>query len=258
MLVGLLWDSYKELESQNQVVILGSSRKIDFFFIFKCKFKYFPFSSRSSKTNFGSTKGKKKKEKRKNKERNKHNKIHISIKGQHKVKGESSSIREAEETGIWTMYLTPHRHALGTTMNKRQESRKKTNQKEGDPLSYTEQYIQTERENRTLTVCSPEMRRRGRAGVGNDKNFFAHANNGHREKFKRTWRTPREHLTARDRREPKAWIPAKHPTYPNSLWASKSQQQKMLTRVGGRLFKVEGQSFLLDLGMALRSQKSKP
>lgn len=97
-------------------------------------------------------KGGKKKEKRKNKERNKHNKIHISIKGQHKVKGESSSIREAEETGIWTMYLTPHRHALGTTMNKRQESRKKTNQKEGDPLSYTEQYIQTEREQDTHCV----------------------------------------------------------------------------------------------------------
>ena len=93
-------------------------------------------------------------------------KIHISIKGQHKVKGESSSIREAEETGIWTMYLTPHRHALGTTMNKRQESRKKTNQKEGDPLSYTEQYIQTKRERTgTLTVYSPEMRRRaGEAG----------------------------------------------------------------------------------------------
>lgn len=86
-------------------------------------FKYFPFSSRSSKTNFGSTKKKRKKKKkeRKNKETNVI-KIHISIKGQHKVKGESSSIREAEETGIWTMYLTPHRHALGTTMNKRQES----------------------------------------------------------------------------------------------------------------------------------------
>lgn len=95
------------------------------------QFKYFPFSSRSSKTNFGSTKGGKKKEKRKNKERNKHNKIHISIKGQHKVKGESSSIREAEETGIWTMYLTPHRHALGTTMNKRQESRKKNKPERG-------------------------------------------------------------------------------------------------------------------------------
>lgn len=64
VLVGLLWDSYKELESQNQVVILWSSRKIDFFFIFKCKFKYFPFSSRSSKTNFGSTKGKKKRKKK--------------------------------------------------------------------------------------------------------------------------------------------------------------------------------------------------
>lgn len=53
-------------------------------------------------------------------------------------------------------------------------------------------------------------------------------------------------------------FPAKHPTYPDSLWASRSQQQKILTRVGGRLFKVEGQSFLLDLGMPLRSQKSKP
>lgn len=41
---------------------------------------------------------------------------------------------------------------------------------------------------------------------------FAHANNGHREKkFKRTWRTPREHPTARDKREPKAWIPCKAP-----------------------------------------------
>lgn len=99
------------------------------------QFKYFPFSSRSSKTNFGSTKGGKKKEKRKNKERNKHNKIHISIKGQHKVKGESSSIREAEETGIWTMYLTPHRHALGTTMNKRQESDLLTPVSEGSALS---------------------------------------------------------------------------------------------------------------------------
>lgn len=211
MLVGLLWDSYKELESQNQVVILGSSRKIDFFLYSNASLNIFPSAVVLAKPILAAQKGKKKKEKRKNKERNKHNKIHISIKGQHKVKGESSSIREAEETGIWTMYLTPHRHALGTTMNKRQESRKKTNQKEGDPLSYTEQYIQTERENRTLTVCSPEMRRRGRAGVGNDKNFFAHASNGHREKFKRTWRTPREHLTARDRREPKAWISCKAP-----------------------------------------------
>lgn len=109
---------------------------------------------------------KKKKRKEKTKKETNIIKIHISIKGQHKVKGESSSIREAEETGIWTMYLTPHRHALGTTMNKRQESRKKTNQKEGDPLSYTEQYIQTKRERTgTLTVYSPEMRRRaGEAG----------------------------------------------------------------------------------------------
>lgn len=97
---------------------------------------------------------KKKKGKKKEKTKKETNiiKIHVSIKGQHKVKGESSSIREAEETGVWTMYLTPHRHALGTTMNKRQESRKKTNQKEGDPLSYTEQYIQTEREQDTHCV----------------------------------------------------------------------------------------------------------
>lgn len=64
VLVGLLWDSYKELESQNQVVILWSSRKIDFFYI-QMQFKYFPFSSRSSKTNFGSTKGGKKERKKK-------------------------------------------------------------------------------------------------------------------------------------------------------------------------------------------------
>lgn len=99
---------------------------------------------------------KKKKGKKKEKTKKETNiiKIHISIKGQHKVKGESSSIREAEETGIWTMYLTPHRHALGTTMNKRQESRKKTDQKEGDPLSYTEQYIQTERERTGHSLCA--------------------------------------------------------------------------------------------------------
>lgn len=170
------------------MVILGSSRKIDFFLYSNASLNIFPSAVVLAKPILAAQKGKKKKEKRKNKERNKHNKIHISIKGQHKVKGESSSIREAEETGIWTMYLTPHRHALGTTMNKRQESRKKTNQKEGDPLSYTEQYIQTVSVLFSLSVwmyCS-EMRRRGRAGVGNDKNFFAHANNGHREKFKRT------------------------------------------------------------------------
>lgn len=53
-------------------------------------------------------------------------------------------------------------------------------------------------------------------------------------------------------------FPAKHPTYPDSLRASRSQQQKMLTRVGGRLFKVEGQSFLLDLGMALVPRNPSP
>lgn len=131
MLVGLLWDSYKELESQNQVVILGSSRKIDFFLYSNASLNIFPSAVVLAKPILAAQKGKKKKEKRKNKERNKHNKIHISIKGQHKVKGESSSIREAEETGIWTMYLTPHRHALGTTMNKRQESRKKNKPERG-------------------------------------------------------------------------------------------------------------------------------
>lgn len=170
VLVGLLWDSYKELESQNQVVILWSSRKIDFFYI-QMQFKYFPFSSRSSKTNFGSTKGGKKKEKRKNKERNKHNKIHISIKGQHKVKGESSSIREAEETGIWTMYLTPHRHALGTTMNKRQESRKK-NKPERGRSTELHRAIHPNRERTGHSLCAA-LKWGGRegAGVGNDRDF---------------------------------------------------------------------------------------
>lgn len=72
-------------------------------------------------------------------------------------------------------------------MNKRQESRKKNKPERGRSTElHRAIHPNTERENRTLTVCSPEMRRRGREGVGNDKNFFAHANNGHREKFKRT------------------------------------------------------------------------
>ena len=65
------------------------------FSIFRCKFKYFLFSSRSSKTNVAA-----KKEKRKEERKKETIKIHIGIKGQHKVKGESSSIREARETGI--------------------------------------------------------------------------------------------------------------------------------------------------------------
>lgn len=63
------WLSYEVLEKQ-------------IFFIFKCKFKYFPFSSRSSKTNLAAQK--KKKERKKKKQRKETNiiKIHISIKGQ--------------------------------------------------------------------------------------------------------------------------------------------------------------------------------
>lgn len=100
-------------------------------------------------------------------------KIHVSIKGQHKVKGESSSIREAEETGIWTMYLTPHRHALGTTMNKRQESRKKNKPERGRPTElHRAIHPNKERENRTLTVYSPEMRRRAGQGLGNDRELL--------------------------------------------------------------------------------------
>lgn len=110
---------------------------------------------------------KKKKEKRKNKETN-IIKIHVSIKGQHKVKGESSSIREAEETGIWTMYLTPHRHALGTTMNKRQESRKKNKPERGRP---TELHRATHpnREREQNTVDCPAMRGGRGGGPGNDE-----------------------------------------------------------------------------------------
>lgn len=99
----------------------------------------------------------------------------------------------------------------------------------------------------------------------------AHANNGHREKLKRTWRTPRKHPTARDRRETKAWISCKAPNTsekmvlgeqglglsPTPQSRPEAREQKTLTGVG-RFFRAEGQSFLLALGMALCSQKSKP
>lgn len=113
-------------------------------------------------------KGKKERKKEKTKKETNIIKIHVSIKGQHKVKGESSSIREAEETGIWTMYLTPHRHALGTTMNKRQESRKKNKPERGRPTElHRAIHPNKERENRnTHCVYSPEMRRQGGAGAG--------------------------------------------------------------------------------------------
>lgn len=108
------------------------------------------------------------------------------------------------------MYLTPHRHALGTTMNKRQESRKKNKPERGRPTElHRAIHPNREREQDAHCVDSPEMRSgAGRGGMTGD---FAHANDGHREESKRTRRTPRKHPAARDRREPKAWISTKCP-----------------------------------------------
>lgn len=66
VLAGLLWDSYKELESQNQVVILWSSRKIDFF-IFKCSLNIFPSAVVLAKPILAAQKGGKRKKKEKTK-----------------------------------------------------------------------------------------------------------------------------------------------------------------------------------------------
>lgn len=65
------------------------------------------------------------------------------------------------------MYLTPHRHALGTTMNKRQESRKKNKPERGRPTElHRAIHPNKERENRnTHCVYSPEMRWAGRGWV---------------------------------------------------------------------------------------------
>ena len=155
---------------------------------------------------------KKKKGKKKEKTKKETNiiKIHISIKGQHKVKGESSSIREAEETGIWTMYLTPHRHALGTTMNKRQESRKKNKPERGRPTELHRAIHPNREREQEHSLCAALKCGGGQGGLGNDATF-AHANNGHRGKSKRTWRTPGKHPTARDRVNLRLGFPQKRP-----------------------------------------------
>lgn len=67
VLVGLLWDSYKELESQNQVVILGSSRKIDFFLYSNASLNIFPSAVVLAKPILAAQKGKKRKKKEKTK-----------------------------------------------------------------------------------------------------------------------------------------------------------------------------------------------
>lgn len=66
-------------------------------------------------------------------------------------------------------------------MNKRQESRKKTNQKEGDPLSYTEQYIQHgEREQEWHCTRPPgEGSWQGRAAHANDGRVKVEVHEGH-------------------------------------------------------------------------------
>lgn len=84
---------------------------------------------------------------------------------------------------------------------------------------------------------------------------FAHANNGHREKFKRTWRTPREHPTARDKREPKAWIPCKAPNpsrqgeqglslFPTTWWKPRGEETKDADSSGKEIIEGRRPEFL--------------
>lgn len=80
------------------------------------------------------------------------------------------------------MYLTPHRHALGTTMNKRQESRKKNKPERGRPTElHRAIHPNRERGRRPLTV-QPWNEEAG--GAGQRQGISAHANDGHRESQK--------------------------------------------------------------------------
>lgn len=62
-------------------------------------------------------------------------------------------------------------------------------------------------------MYSPEMRRRAGRGLGNDRELLHMLTMDTGKKSKRTWRTPRKHPTARDRREPKAWISPEAPKH---------------------------------------------
>lgn len=148
------------------------------------------------------------------------------------------------------MYLTPHRHALGTTMNKRQESRKK-NKPERGRSTELHRAIHPNRERRGHSLCAALKWGGGKGRVGwqgllhmltMDTGKSSKGHEGHRENIQ----LPETEGNLR------LGFLAKHLTHPGP------KQQKMLTRVGGRLCRAQGQSFLLNLGMALSSQKSKP
>ena len=170
------------------------------------------------------------------------------------------------------MYLTPHRHALGTTMNKRQESRKKTNQKEGDPLSYTEQYIQTERERTGHSLCAALKWGGGQGGWA--VTGLSHMLTTDTGKSKRTRRTPRKHPTARDTGDLRLGFPQKRPNASekaalgrgraSASWVPllvETQGDSWSCWLGGEgtgILWGRGPEFLpLPMGMALCCQKSK-
>lgn len=152
------------------------------------------------------------------------------------------------------MYLTPHRHALGTTMNKRQESRKKNKPERGRPTELHRAIHPNEEREQEHSLCAALRRGGGRAGAGEWQGTFAHANNGHREKSKRTWRTPRKHPTARDRGNLRLGFPLKRQTplrrslVEQSLslsptpW-SRPRENRKDAGGGGCYFRGEGQDF---------------
>lgn len=83
---------------------------------------------------------------------------------------------------------TPHRHALGTTMNKRQESRKKNKPERGRPTElHRAVHPNTERENKNghCTMRSPgEGSWQGRAAHANDGQVKVKVHEGHQVNIK--------------------------------------------------------------------------
>lgn len=83
---------------------------------------------------------------------------------------------------------TPHRHALGTTMNKRQESRKKNKPERGRPTElHRAVHPNTERENKNghCTMRSPgEGSWQGRAAHANDGQVKVEVHEGHQVNIK--------------------------------------------------------------------------
>lgn len=102
---------------------------------------------------------------------------------------------------------TPHRHALGTTMNKRQESRKKNKPERGRPTElHRAVHPNTERENKNghCTMRSPgEGSWQGRAAHANDGQVKVKVHEGHQVNIKlpeTKWKQrpgfPSQHSTA--------------------------------------------------------------